>query len=83
MFLDSILDVADFIVSPRGSTQLLDTRGYIYSKERTSKFKTNWVCTAYSPYSEKRTKCPVRVGTIDSKIVKFKHEHNHSPQHEI
>ena len=64
LFLDSVLDVPQFVVSPRG--HLVDRRGYIFSKERTIKNYIYWECTNRSV---KRTKCSARVSTIDSKIV--------------
>ena len=77
LFLDcSFLDVPQFIVSSRGHYQLVDSRGYIYSKERTINSKTHWECTYRSA---QRTKCSARVSTIDLKIVKYKSEHNHLP----
>ena len=76
MFLDSALDVPDFIVSPRGYYQLLDSRGYIYSNKGTHNSKKYWECTNCTM---RRTKCSAKVSTIDSKIVRFINEHNHLP----
>ena len=77
LFLDcSDLDVPQFIVSPRGHYQLVDSRGFIYSKERTIKSKTHWECTYRST---QRTKYSARLSTIDLKIVKYSREHNHLP----
>ena len=73
-FLDSISDVPQFISTKHGNLQLLDSKGYIYNKERTRGTKTHWDCTGRRKFG-----CKTRLATVEGKIVTQKSSHNHLP----
>ena len=77
LFLDVLLDTLTQIISKRGKPQVVDNRGYKYSKERSNLAqKTFWTCVrTHTPL-----KCKARITTgIDGKIVNCSGEHNHIP----
>ena len=62
-------------MSKRGKPQIVDSRGYIYCKERTHPTgKTYWICI-----KRHSTKCNARPTTFDGKIVNYNGQHNHLP----
>ena len=74
VFLDSISDVPQFISTKHGNLQLLDSKGYIYNKERTRGTKTHWDCTGRRKFG-----CKSRLVTLEGKIVNQTKVHNHLP----
>ena len=73
---DVLLDTLAHIISKRGKPQVVDSRGYKYSKERDKGLKTFWACVrTHTP-----VKCRARLTTgIDGKIMNCTGEHNHVP----
>ena len=72
LFPDVLLDTLAYIVSRRGKPQVMDSRGFKYSKERDKKSKTHWVCT-----SKGASGCKGRFVTGNGRILRFTGEHNH------
>ena len=74
LFLDSISETPQFILSKQGKMQLVDSGGYVYYKGSQSNGKTYWKCT--SCY---KIKCKARFITDDTSlgILKSNKEHNH------
>ena len=73
MISDVLLDTVAHVVSRRGKTQVLDSRGLRYSKERSNGQNTHWVCV-----NKHISKCNARLSTgEDGKIVKFSGQHSH------
>ena len=73
LFLDSISETPQFILSNHGKTQLVDSGGYIYYKSNQYNGKTSWKCTSY------KMKCKARFTTDDVSlhVLKSNKEHNH------
>ena len=74
LFLDSISETPQFVLSNHGKTQLVDSEGYVYYKSNQYKGKTSWKCT--SCY---KLKCKARFTTDDTSlgVLKSNKEHNH------
>ena len=53
---------------------MLDSKGYIYNKERTRGTKTHWDCTGRRKFG-----CKSRLVTLEGKIVNQTKVHNHLP----
>ena len=76
LFLDSISETPQFVLSKQGKTQLVDSGGNIYYKHKGSQNngKTSWKCTSYF-----KTKCKACFTTDDTSlcVLKSNKEHNH------
>ena len=76
LFLDSISETPQFVLSKQGKTQLVDSGGNIYYKHKGSQNngKTSWKCTSYF-----KTKCKASFTTDDTSlcVLKSNKEHNH------
>ena len=76
LLLDVLLDTLTQIVSKRGKPQVVDSRGYKYSKQRDNWPKTFWICIRTNTL----VKCKARLTTgIDGKIINYSGQHNHIP----
>ena len=73
------MEVGHFIASQKGYPQLMDSRDYIYNKERSITTKKGQVRTYWDCNLRQKTKCKARAITVGVNIVVTKGFHNHTP----
>jgi hypothetical protein len=83
LFADTKFEVAKFTTSQYGNPQLVDTKGFVYRRHKSSAKddKTFWICT-----KRDSLKCKARATTsnaVESKGLQIisKGDHNHASQY--